>query len=230
MLRATRDDSLKRMHRSSAPKRHIFYSLCISLPFAFSLFIDKSIAAPASSARTSNKTLTKKIKKPPLPMPERLPSGGRLRLQTPFSFSSWDWNHVGEKIPPELLRAIHRGLYKVGKNGKLQSDLVESETASIDGQSWTFRIRRGIQWSDGKPLTAEHVATGLIRAAEPSAIHPPDAVRLIDGFEEFHTSAANTLTGVSVESSSIIKIRLKTPDPLYSYKLTDQERFLLAAI
>ncbi|MBU6376671.1 MAG: hypothetical protein KGQ59_11785, partial [Bdellovibrionales bacterium] len=204
-----------------APKRLTVYSLCISTLFGFSILVNKSIAAPASSPRTPKKALSKKIKKAPLPMPERLPSGGRLRIQTPFSFSSWDWNHVGERIPPELLRAIHRGLYRVSKNGKLQSDLVESETASMDGQSWTFRIRSGIRWSDGQLLTAEHVATGLLRAAEPTAIHPPDAVRLIDGFEEFHTATANTLTGVSVESSSIIKIRLKTPDPLYSYKLTD---------
>jgi peptide/nickel transport system substrate-binding protein len=35
--------------------------------------------------------------------------------------------------------------------------LAESWTVSPDGLTWTFRIRRGVKWHDGKPLTADDV-------------------------------------------------------------------------
>ncbi|NDD92149.1 hypothetical protein EBZ37_08700, partial [bacterium] len=179
----------------------------------------------AQTSTPVKKKATKAAKAPLLALPERLPSGGRLRLQTSFSLSSWDWNHGGETIPAELLRAVHRGLYRAGTNGQLQPDLVESETASIDAQSWTFRFKQDLKWSDGTRFTAEDVATGLARAAEPSALHPPDAVRLINGFQEFHTGVTNQFAGVSVESPSILKVRLNTPDPLFPLKLTDPRTF-----
>lgn len=37
-------------------------------------------------------------------------------------------------------------------------DLATSWKASADYKTWTFRLRSGVKWSDGKPLTAEDVA------------------------------------------------------------------------
>src|SRR5689334_23989141 len=36
--------------------------------------------------------------------------------------------------------------------------LAESWQTSPDGRTWTFTIRRGVQWSDGQPLTAADIA------------------------------------------------------------------------
>jgi peptide/nickel transport system substrate-binding protein len=36
--------------------------------------------------------------------------------------------------------------------------LAESWTTSEDGKTWTYKIRQGIKWSDGQPLTAKDVA------------------------------------------------------------------------
>ena len=36
--------------------------------------------------------------------------------------------------------------------------IAESWTASPDGTTWTFKIRSGVKWSDGQPLTAKDVA------------------------------------------------------------------------
>jgi peptide/nickel transport system substrate-binding protein len=40
---------------------------------------------------------------------------------------------------------------------KPQPALAESWETSSDGLTWTYHIRRGVQWSDGKPLTAKDV-------------------------------------------------------------------------
>jgi peptide/nickel transport system substrate-binding protein len=37
-------------------------------------------------------------------------------------------------------------------------ELAESWTVSDDGKTWTFKIRQGVKWQDGEPLTAKDVA------------------------------------------------------------------------
>jgi peptide/nickel transport system substrate-binding protein len=39
-----------------------------------------------------------------------------------------------------------------------QPGLAESWTSSADGLTWTFKIRSGVKWSDGVPLTAKDIA------------------------------------------------------------------------
>lgn len=48
---------------------------------------------------------------------------------------------------------------------KLEPDLAESFTRSADGLSYTFRLRPGVRFHDGSPVTAEDVAFSLRRAA-----------------------------------------------------------------
>lgn len=44
--------------------------------------------------------------------------------------------------------------------------LAESWETSADGKTWTFRIRQGVKWSDGQPLTAEDVVYSFTRARD----------------------------------------------------------------
>ena len=41
--------------------------------------------------------------------------------------------------------------------GEVVPKLAKSFTISPDGKTYTFKLRRGIKWSDGKPLTADDV-------------------------------------------------------------------------
>lgn len=43
------------------------------------------------------------------------------------------------------------------KDSSPEPGLAESWEASSDNLTWTFRIRKGMQWSDGKPITAKDV-------------------------------------------------------------------------
>ncbi len=35
--------------------------------------------------------------------------------------------------------------------------LAESWTNAPDGKTWTFKLRKGLRWSDGEPITADDV-------------------------------------------------------------------------
>jgi ABC-type oligopeptide transport system substrate-binding subunit len=48
----------------------------------------------------------------------------------------------------------------------------ESWTVSPDGRTWTFRLRRGLTWSDGRPLTAEDFVWSFRRQLLPATAYP----------------------------------------------------------
>src|ERR1700760_33080 len=52
-------------------------------------------------------------------------------------------------------------LYGVDAQLKPQRQMVESEEASGDGLTWTFRLRPGLKWHDGEPVQAKDVVASL---------------------------------------------------------------------
>lgn len=57
--------------------------------------------------------------------------------------------------------ATHGTLTEIAPTGELVGDLAESMEASADAKTWTFRLRSGVEFSDGKPLVAEDVIASL---------------------------------------------------------------------
>ena len=56
---------------------------------------------------------------------------------------------------------IYEGLYEADPNFEAREVLAVSSTVSEDGLTWTFTLRQGVTFSDGTPLTAQHVADSL---------------------------------------------------------------------
>lgn len=57
-----------------------------------------------------------------------------------------------------ILRSIftHNGLVTLDAEGNYRGDLAESYETK-DGKTWTFKLRKGVQWHDGRPFTASDV-------------------------------------------------------------------------
>lgn len=63
------------------------------------------------------------------------------------------------------INQIFGQLFRVSADGKTtEPALAESSTPSPDGRTWTVRLRDGLQFSDGSPLTANDVKFSLDRA------------------------------------------------------------------
>jgi peptide/nickel transport system substrate-binding protein len=67
-------------------------------------------------------------------------------------FGSWN------SIAWESFRLNYNFLTWYDENWNPVPDLAESWTTSADARTWTFKIRSGVKWQDGKPLTARDVA------------------------------------------------------------------------
>jgi oligopeptide transport system substrate-binding protein len=65
-------------------------------------------------------------------------------------------------------RDLFEGLVYIDKNGKPVPGQAESWTLSPDGLTYTFKLRAGLKWSNGDPLTAEDFAWSWRRAVNPA--------------------------------------------------------------
>ena len=57
-----------------------------------------------------------------------------------------------------VFELVYDSMYDLNLDGTFTLSLAESAVVSEDGTVWTFKIRDGIKWHDGQPLTAEDVA------------------------------------------------------------------------
>jgi peptide/nickel transport system substrate-binding protein len=98
--------------------------------------------------------------------------------------------------------------------------LAESWTQSADGLTWTFTIRDGVRWSDGRPLTAADIAftyttvmrnPGAVSAAAVktfSSVTAPDARTLVI------TTSVRTPTMLTLDIPIVPEHLWRTADPL----------------
>ena len=73
-------------------------------------------------------------------------------------------------------------------------ELAERWTESADGLTYTFYIRKGVRFHDGRPLTAEDVRTTFARIAESS-----------------NTEVAQRIASVEAPDPTTVHVRLKAP-------------------
>ena len=57
----------------------------------------------------------------------------------------------------DITQLIYRSLMTYNKQGELVPDLAESVNVSQDGTQYSFTLKSALQWSDGKPLSADDV-------------------------------------------------------------------------
>lgn len=84
---------------------------------------------------------------------------------------------LGESLDPhgsisagtrEVLFNIYEGLFKTGSDGSLIPAVAESYEISEDGLTYTFKIRDGIKFHNGNPVTTDDVLYSISRCAENS--------------------------------------------------------------
>ena len=58
---------------------------------------------------------------------------------------------------------IYDTLFGSDEKGKIQPQMVEEWSVSPDNRLWTFRLRKGLEFHDGKPVTGEDVVASISR-------------------------------------------------------------------
>lgn len=71
-----------------------------------------------------------------------------------------------------IVSLVFRGLVRLGPADTLVGDLAERWAVDPTGSTWTFRLRDGLVWQDGQPLTADDVLFTIAALSDPEYTGP----------------------------------------------------------
>src|SRR5262249_47787023 len=95
--------------------------------------------------------------------------GGVLRVGNLGEPPALDAHWTTASITETLTNHIYEGLYSLDANARPIPMLAESHTVSKDGLSYTFKLRQGIKFHNGKEMTSDDVVASLTRWGKQSA-------------------------------------------------------------
>lgn len=85
------------------------------------------------------------------------------------------------------------------KDGNAAPGAAESWEVSEDGKTYTFKLRDGLKWSDGTPLTSEDFVYSWQRVCDPNVAAPyaETVLSMVEGYDE---AIAGDITKLNVEA------------------------------
>ncbi|WP_378945196.1 ABC transporter substrate-binding protein [Paracoccus sp. R86501] len=123
----------------------------------------------------------------------------------------YDWQNWS------MIKSLFDGLMDyVPGTTELRPGLAESYDVSDDGTVFTFTLRKGVTFHNGREMTAEDVKYSLDRVTNPATQSPGAGFfASIKGFDAISTGEAEDLTGVEVVDLQTIRITLSRPDATF---------------
>ncbi len=160
---------------------------------------------------------------------ERPPAADQVLRTWLWSYSTLDPIQTQGTTEAEYVVHVFSGL--TGLNDKLEvvPDLAEKWDVSKDGVTYTFTLRRGARFHDGREVRAADVKYSLERAADPASRSPVAQTYLDDiaGVLERLQGKASEISGVKVRDDSTIEITLVEPRVYFLAKLTYPVAFVV---
>ncbi|MFN0096900.1 MAG: peptide ABC transporter substrate-binding protein [Dehalococcoidia bacterium] len=86
-------------------------------------------------------------------------------------------------VDEDLVSLLFSGLLRLTPDGSVAPDLAELPEISDGGRTYTFTLRQGLTWHDGKPVSARDVAFTIERIVEPNFRGDPALVEAWTGVE-----------------------------------------------
>jgi peptide/nickel transport system substrate-binding protein len=112
--------------------------------------------------------------------------GGALNVALWQSFQTLDWQSTTAHPTPHGMMSVYEGLFALGKDLRPVPELAESYSVSNDKMTWTFSLRRGVLFHNGREMTADDVKASLERwkNVSPRGVQLRDLkeVRMVDKY------------------------------------------------
>ncbi|WP_415335329.1 ABC transporter substrate-binding protein [Clostridium perfringens] len=110
-------------------------------------------------------------------------------------------------------KLVFDGLITNNEKGEPIPNVAESYEVSEDGKTYTFKLNKGIKFTNGQELTAKDVAFTFTSICDPGYDGPRmDAVNNLVGYEEYNKGDASSVEGIKVIDDYTISFTNKNTD------------------
>lgn len=117
-----------------------------------------------------------------------------------------------------IVSEVHAGLMKFVERDsttRIEPDLADRYQVSDNGKSYTFTLRRGLEFSDGSPIRAQDFQWSWERALKIAGTtgRTFDILGNIEGADDIAQGHANNLRGIQIPDERTIIVNLDLPSP-----------------
>jgi len=125
-------------------------------------------------------------------------------------------------VPSATIAAkLFNGLVRLDENLNVVPDIAERWNISPDGKVYTFFLRRGVKFLNGREVMAQDFKYSFERILSPHFRSPNTWVlEKIDGAEDFMKGKAGSVKGIEVIDDRTLRIRIKEPFSAFLSLLT----------
>jgi peptide/nickel transport system substrate-binding protein/oligopeptide transport system substrate-binding protein len=123
----------------------------------------------------------------------------------PAAIAGWDQG----VIAPNLLE----GLFRLSPDGReIEPAIAESFDVTDDGTTWTFHLRAGAKFHNGRVITADDFKYSFERVLNPETRSPKAwMLSIVVGAQAFQDGSADEVSGIRVVDAQTLEIELAAP-------------------
>ncbi|HSF31771.1 MAG TPA: ABC transporter substrate-binding protein [Candidatus Tectomicrobia bacterium] len=139
-------------------------------------------------------------------------SGGTYRRPLGYEPASLDPAKLTDSSGMAVANQIFDSLVEFDAHLNVLPALAQSWSASRDGLTWTFNLRQGVKFHNGREMVADDVMYSLSRLLDPAVRSKfPGALFKVEGASAFQAGRADKLQGVRVIDRFTVQITLSEP-------------------
>lgn len=144
------------------------------------------------------------------------PTGKVLRVGLQDEFKTLD-PAIGYDVPSwGAEHLIFNGLVTYDFNSHVVPDLAASVTTEGGGKAYVFKLKDGVKFHDGKPVTSKDVVYSFNRLLDPATKSPGAGFYSdIVGAEARLAGEAASVKGVTAPDAKTVRIELKAANPIF---------------
>jgi oligopeptide transport system substrate-binding protein len=157
-------------------------------------------------------------------------SEGVFRYPLPTIPTTLDPHKVQDGDTIDMTQQVFEGLVKWGTDNTVQPNLATSWKLDDKKTTYTFTLKKGVKFSNGREFTAEDVKWSLERACSPELQSSTAATYLenVIGVKERLAGKASSVSGIKVIDPSTIAITIDKPRPYFLGKMTYSCAYVIA--
>jgi len=127
------------------------------------------------------------------------------------------------------IKLVFDGLLDYDSGTTIMPRLAESlPTVSADGTVYTFKLRKGVKFSNGREFNADDVVYTITRVLDPTTGSPGAGFFVgIKGAQEFIDGSATTVEGIKALDANTVEFTLSAPDVTFLNKMALNFAFIV---